>query len=319
MSQCTVIIVNWNSWEILARCLDKLRDQTFRDFRVTVIDNASSRRAPAGLAEIYPEVQFIANTENVGFASANNQGILSRDNAEFVALLNPDAFPEAEWLQRLIAAANDYPGYAAFGSLQLMDRDADILDGEGDVVHISGLVWRDRHGKKASGDSKPREIFAPCAAAALYRRESLNSVGGFDEDFFCYIEDVDLGFRLRLKGYRCLLVPDAVVHHIGSATTGGQQSDFAIYHGHRNLVWLYVKDMPGWIFWLCLPLHVAMNLVTIIVFAFRGRFATIVRAKRDAISGLPAMWRKRRAIQKARSVLPGEIWRVLDKRFVFRR
>ncbi len=319
MSQCTVIVVNWNSWEILTHCLDKLRVQAFRDFQVIVIDNASSQHWPPGLAERYPEVQFVANRENVGFAAANNQWILGPDDSEFVALLNPDAFPEAEWLQRLMVAAKDHPEYAAFGSRQLMDRDAATLDGEGDVVHVSGLVWRDGHGKMASEGSAPREIFTPCAAAALYRRSALRSIGGFDEDFFCYIEDVDLGFRLRLNGYRCLLVPEAVVHHIGSATTGGQQSDFAIYHGHRNLVWLYVKDMPGWIFWLCLPLYIAMNLGTIMVFAFRGRFSTIVRAKRDAILGLPRMWRKRHAIQKARSVLPGEIWRVLDKRLVFRR
>ena len=305
---------------MLTRCLDKLRQQVFKDFRVMVIDNASSQEAPAGLSGRYPEVEFISNAANKGFAAANNQAILLSDDTEYVALLNPDAFPEADWLGRLMEAAGKYPEYVAFASRQLMDRDAAILDGEGDVVHASGLVWRDGHGKKDGGENlTPREVFSPCAAAALYRRDALCSVGGFDEDFFCYVEDVDLGFRLRLKGYRCLLIPAAVVHHIGSATTGGQQSDFAVYHGHRNLVWVYVKDMPGWIFWLCLPLHIAMNLAVIVLFAIRGRFGTIIRAKRDAISGLPVMWRKRRAIQKARSVLPGEIWRVLDKRLVFRR
>ncbi len=319
MSQCTVIIVNWNSWDILAHCLDKLQQQVFQDFRVVVIDNASSRQAPAQLTGRYPQIQFIANTENIGFAAANNQGILLPNATEYVVLLNPDAFPEVDWLKQLVEAAAKYPDYAAFASRQLMDGDTAILDGEGDVVHAIGLVWRDGYGKTATDRiSMPREVFSPCAAAALYRREALRSVGGFDEDFFCYVEDVDLGFRLRLKGYRALLVPSAVVRHIGSATTGGQQSDFAVYHGHRNLVWMYVKDMPGPIFWLCLPLHLAMNLAVIVLFAFRGKLFTIIRAKRDAILRLPEMWRKRRDTQKARSVSVREIWRVLDKRFIFR-
>ncbi len=319
MNRCTVIVVNWNSWEILAECLDKLQKQVFRDFRVTVVDNSSIQPVPVEFLKRYSEVQFIVNRENVGFAAANNQRIFASNDNEFVALLNPDAFPDAEWLQRLVDAADHYLEYAAFGSRQLMDREVDVLDGEGDVVHVSGLVWRNGFGRRASDDIAPREIFTPCAAAALYRKEALRAVGGFDEDFFCYIEDVDLGFRLQLKGYRCLLVPGAVVHHVGSATTGGRQSDFAIYHGHRNMVWMYVKDMPGWIFWVCLPLHIAMNLSAIVLFTFRGRFSTIIKAKRDAIFGLRRMWRKRREIQNARSVPISRIWRIMDKSLFLRR
>ena len=138
---------------------------------------------------------------------------------------------------------------------------------------------------------------------------------GFDEDFFCYFEDVDLGFRLRLAGHRCLLVPDAVVYHVGSATTGGQHGDFAVYHGHRNLVWTYVKNMPGALFWLLLPAHIALNLVTIVWFSLRGQGAVILKAKRDALCGLPRMWKKRRDIQKYRTASAVEIWKALDKSF----
>ena len=181
------------------------------------------------------------------------------------------------------------------------------------------MVWRDGHGKHLNQTSnEPREIFAPCAAAALYRRDALLSVGGFDEDFFCYVEDVDFGFRLRLMGHRCLQVPSAVVYHIGSATSGGQQNDFATYHGHRNLVWTFLKNMPGFLFWLLLPLHVLMKLFSIVWFVLQGRGRTVLRAKRDALLGLPTMWRKRREIQKNRKVSVGQIWRVLDKR-VFRK
>lgn len=161
-------------------------------------------------------------------------------------------------------------------------------------------------------------MFSSCAATAVYRRSVLLELGGFDEDYFCYVEDVDLGFRLRLAGYRCLYVPQSVAHHVGSGTAGGQHSDFSVYHGHRNLVWTFVKDMPGILFWLLLPLHVALNLVSIIWFAFRGHGGVVWRAKRDALLGLPKMWRKRQEIQGKRVASIGEIWQQLDKR-MFRR
>ena len=153
MSQCTVIIVNWNLWGLLTRFIDKLRQQVFRDFRVMVIDNASSQQAPAELGERYPEVQFIANAENVGFAAANNQGILSPGGTKYIALLSPDAFPESNWLQQLMEAAWKYLDYAAFSSRQLMDQDIAVLDGDGDVFNISGLIWRDGHGRSVAGRS----------------------------------------------------------------------------------------------------------------------------------------------------------------------
>lgn len=318
MSRYTLIIVNWNSWDLLSRCLEKLKSQTFQHFNVLMIDNASDQPVPEGLLSRYPNVTLIQNQSNLGFAAANNQAIaMMLGDSEWVVLLNPDAFPEPDWLQQLIDAAGEHPDYSMFACRQLMDGARQLLDGDGDSYHCSGLVWREGHGRrKDEATSEPREIFSPCAAAALYRRAAFISVGGFDEDFFCYVEDVDLGFRLRLMGHRCLLVPEAVVHHIGSATSGGQQSDFALYHGHRNLVWAYVKNMPGWLFWACLPLHLAMNLATIFVFILRGKGMVILSAKRDALLGLSNMWRKRREIQRRRVVSVGAIWRVLDKRFI---
>jgi GT2 family glycosyltransferase len=313
--RCTVVIVNWNSWDILSCCLEKLQQQTFQNFNVMVIDNASDLPAPSELISRYPNIRFIQNQANLGFAAANNQAINLSDDTEWVVLLNPDAFAEPDWLEHLIDAARKNPDYAMFASRQLMDGNQNLLDGDGDVYHISGLVWRAGHGMPVEEAAhEPREIFSPCAAAALYCKDALVSVGGFDEDFFCYVEDVDLGFRLRLMGHRCLLVPSAIVHHMGSATTGGQRSDFSVYHGHRNLVWTYVKNMPGWLFWLFLPLHVAMNLVTICVFSVRGQGLLILKAKRDALLGLPKMWRKRQHIQKVRLASNSEIWRQLDKR-----
>jgi GT2 family glycosyltransferase len=309
----TVIIVNWNSGALLKKCLDALELQTLKPHRILVVDNASrddSLRSAAGRER----VEVLPQAANLGFAAGNNLALRHCDTA-FVALLNPDAFPEPKWLQSLLEAAAAHPAAAAFGSRQLTAEDPALLDGIGDRYHASGLVWRDRHGVlQTAGDLVPREIFAPCAAAALYRRPAVVAAGGFDEDFFCYVEDVDLGFRLRLAGHGARYVPAAVVHHVGSGTTGGQQGDFPVYHGHRNLVWTFVKNMPGPLFWLLLPLHLLLNVTTILWFALRGRGRIILASKRDALLGLPRAWAKRRMIQAQRTVGIGAIWKALDRR-----
>jgi GT2 family glycosyltransferase len=215
----------------------------------------------------------------------------------------------------LVQAARECPGTAALGSLQLMSENRATIDGAGDCYHISGLFWRAAHGRSlAATKLEAREIFSPCAAAALYRKAAVDEIGGFDEAFFCYGEDVDLGFRLRLAGWKSMLVPDAVVRHVGSASSGGQRSQFASYHGHRNMVWVYMKNMPGLLFWLFLPLHILANIASVAVLTLRGQGKVAWRAKRDAIKGLPKMWKKRKAIQAKRVSSLWDILRALSWR-----
>lgn len=319
-----VVIVNWNSWSLLERCLKALADQTYQDFSVTIIDNASQGEPPDQLLASHPTARLIRNLSNTGFAAANNLAVSKyTGDSIWVALLNPDAFAQPDWLAQLMLAANTHPDCAVFASRQLNAADPTLLDGDGDEYHISGRAWRkgyhlspehSRTGQMGRrSESTMPAVFSPCGAAALYRRSAYVAVGGLDEDFFCYFEDVDLGFRLQLAAYPCLLVTQAVVHHVGSGTTGGQHSDFAIYHGHRNLVWTFIKNMPGFLFWLLLPLHVLLNLVSLLWFAIRGHGRVIWRAKRDALLGMPKMWRKRRKVQAARVVSILDIWKVLDK------
>ena len=312
LPKVTVVIVNWNGAQFLERCLTALMAQTVVPNETILVDNASSDGS-LDIVRRFPSVRLLAQDKNLGFARANNLAIESASvDSEWIALLNPDAFAEPNWLEALLAAAQANPDVAFFGSKLVTAADTAVLDGAGDVYHVSGLVWRRGHGAPVSSLSEQvREVFSPCGAAAMYRRSALLEVGGFDEDFFCYVEDVDLGFRLRLAGYRCLYVPSSVAHHVGSGTTGGQHSEFSVYHGHRNLVWTYIKDMPGLLFWLFLPLHVLMNLATLFVFALRGQGKIIWRAKWDAIKGLPMMWRKRKVIQRNRKVSIGEIWRAV--------
>lgn len=308
----SVIIVNWNSGDLLGRCLDALAKQTLRPKCVLVVDNGSTDNS-ADCVVRFPAVVLVPTGRNLGFAAANNIA-LKRCDTELVALLNPDAFPESTWLESLVSAADAYPDCAAFSSRQLSADVPEILDGIGDAYHVLGRVWRERHGcVQKQRDLVARAVFSPCAAAALYRLKAIEEVGGLDEDYFCYVEDVDLGFRLRLAGYSARYVPEAVALHCGSATTGGQRSDFSVYHGHRNLVWTYVKNMPGPLFWAFLPGHVLLNLATIISFSLGGRGRVIIKSKLDAVKGLPGMWKKRKAIQQRRVATVRDIWSILRK------
>ena len=305
---------------MLRRSVAALLQQTFAPHEILVIDNASSDGSGAAVALEFPTVRVINAGSNLGFAAGNNLALRLADPAcDWIALLNPDAFAEPDWLAKLAKAAVAHPEFAIFGS-RLMDANTGtLLDGIGDAYHISGLVWREAHGQALQPEHlQDREIFSTCAAAGLYRRDVFEQIGGFDEDYFCYVEDIDLGFRYQLLGQRCLYVHDSVAFHLGSAITG-KRSDFSVYHGHRNLVWTFIKNMPGALFWLLLPLHLVLNLVTIGYFIVHGQGSVILRAKRDALRGIPKMWTKRRLIQQQRRVGLTPIWRLLNKKMMRKR
>lgn len=310
----SIIIVYWNSAQYLPRCLDCLTQQTFRDFEVILIDNGSSDRVSDELEQKYSALNLRLErlASNLGFAKANNIGArLARGT--WLALLNTDAFPEPAWLEQLVQAANRRPEFSFFCSRQIQFHQADLLDGAGDDYHISGLAWRRFYNYPAETHGlQEEEVFSACAAAVLYKREDFLGVEGFDENYFSYFEDVDLSFRLRLAGGRCLYVPKAVVHHVGSASVG-TTSDFAVYYGHRNLVWTFFKDMPGGLFWLYLPLHIAVNILFLVSFLLRRRGTAILRAKRDAIYHLSPIIRARRRIQSNRKVSLYQIQQALNR------
>lgn len=299
----SVVIVCWNSGNHLPRCLESISRQTFQDYEIIIVDNGSDDNSIVRLEESYPNIEMRVErlTQNLGFAAANNLGArLAR--GRWLVLLNADAFPEQGWLAELIAASETHPAFTTFSSRQLQASNPKILDGAGDAYHVSGLAWRIGLGYPSeSYGLEPAEIFSPCAAAAMYLRKAFLDAGGFDEDFFSYFEDVDLGFRLRLCGYRSLYVPQAVVHHVGSATFG-ERSDFAFYHSHRNLVWTYVKNMPSAMLWRYLPAHVMANLIYLFFYTLRGRGRILWQAKWDALIGLQTAIKKRQAIQRRRRV-----------------
>jgi GT2 family glycosyltransferase len=309
-----VVIVNWNGGAFLKACLDALAAQTWSQFSAVVVDNASEDGSQSLVAQLGdPRFSLLQLDSNTGFARGNNLGVRHAGETDFVALLNPDAIPHPDWLAQLMAAAANFACAAAFGSHLVDAADRGISDGTGDAYLLWGRAYRRDHGVPLSRSQRPEaEIFSPCAAAALYRRRAWDDAGGLDEDFFCYLEDVDLGFRLRLLGWRAMHVPQSVCYHAASALSG-RRSDFSTYYGQRNMVWTFVKNMPSWLFWLFLPMHLLLNLAAPLGFVARGQVALVMRAKRDALSQWPALWRKRRVVQGGRTVGALAIWKVLDK------
>jgi len=306
----TVVIVNYNAGENLAEALRKLDGQTFRDFELLLVDNASTDNSLAAWPAERPGL--IRLDRNIGFAAANN---LAAEQAKgrYLALLNPDAFPAPDWLDALVAAAEAHPDVAGFGSRMLMAREPGRLDGTGDVYTAAGAAFRRDHGCP----ERPRpdgEVFGVSAAAALYRREPFLAAGGFDEELFCYLEDVDLAFRLRLAGHRFRHVDSAIVRHVGAASSGGGESAFAVYYGQRNLVRVFLADMPGPLLWRYLPAHIALNLALVARGALRGQIRVTLRAKWDAIRGIPRALARRRAVQAERRAAARDIAAALDRR-----
>lgn len=309
----SLIIVCWNSGRYLQSCLNSISVQQFRDFEIILIDNGSQDGSTIGLEEKYPdlEVRVERLKQNLGFAAGNNLGAhLAR--GKWLVLLNADAFPEPNWLEELLNASRKYTQITSFSSRQLQMNDPKILDGAGDAYHVSGMAWRiglgypaERYGLETS------EIFSPCAAAAMYLRQAFLDVGGFDEDFFSYFEDVDLGFRLQLKGYRCLYIPSAVVYHVGSATFG-ERSDFAFYHTHRNLIWTFIKNMPSSMLWYYFPAHLALNIVYVIYYSLHGRGRILLKAKWDAMRKLPKIIAKRQKILRSARAKPVDLQSVIE-------
>lgn len=310
----SIIIATWNSDAYLQTCLSSLAQQTFRNFEVVIVDNGSIEFDEGKIINVWPSltIKVFSLKENKGFATACNLG--ARQAAgEWLAFLNADAFPTPTWLEQFHAAVQRYPEAGAFSSFLYQANNPALIDDIGDVYNFSGSAWKRGYGYPLSqAPQQPKRIFSANAAAAFYRRDAFLEIGGFDEEFFSYFEDVDLGFRLNLYGYQCLFLPDAKAAHVGSSSTG-KDSDFALYHYHRNMEWVYLKNMPPLLFWVYLPIHLAVGLVFLIYFLGVGKFKVVLRAKLDAIKGIKKMIAKRRKIQAERKAGTQEINRLINK------
>jgi GT2 family glycosyltransferase len=327
MPRVSIIIVNWNGLEHLEVCLDSLRAQTFQDFEVVLVDNGSRDGSVDFIKSRYPWVKLVELRENTGFATGNNVG-LRHARGGYVVALNNDTWADPAWLQTIVAVADGNPRVGMVGSRICSFDDPDVIDSLGHGVCQDGMS-RGRFRLRRYSAVKMaavEEILFPSACVALYRRAMLDETGFFDDDYFAYAEDTDLGLRCRLAGWGALLATDAVVLHKYSKT-GGVFSPFKIYLVERNHYWVALKTFP-----LCLLLLVPFFTMVryfeqarSVLFAkgagrefvecgSRGEIVkAILRGTRDALLGTPKMLAKRGEIMRRRKISGSEMAQLLKK------
>ncbi|MBI4773319.1 MAG: glycosyltransferase family 2 protein [Deltaproteobacteria bacterium] len=312
--EVSIVVPNFNGRTVLPHCLDSLEKQTCRSFETIVVDNGSWDGSVPYLQN-RPGLRLLALPSNRGFAGGCNAGI-RESRGRFIALLNNDAEAAPDWLEKLLDAAGDHPGADSFASMILRRNEGDTIDSAGDVYTIAGSAKkRGERQPRSSIFSRRRVVFGASACAGFYRRRYFDVAGCFDEDFFCYFEDVDLCFRAVLYGLTCLFVPDAVVYHRVSATKG-EKSPFVTYHNSRNLEWVYLKNMPGRLMLKYLLPTVTLRLMAWAYWQKRRQGRTFLKAKWDAYRALGSVWIKRKQIQSKRVRTPSQVDRLLEKHWI---
>lgn len=305
-----VLIVAYRSRATLDQCIAALGAQTVTPRQVFVLENGSPAGERIDGAALPGWVRFVESEENLGFAGGNNR-LAKMADCEWLALLNPDAFARPDWLEQFTRATDRYPDISLFGSTQYAANYPDLLDGVGDVYHATGLAYRAGYMRPVALLPDDGEVFAICGAAAFWRRSVFDGLGGFDERFFCYNEDVDLAYRAKLAGYRAIQLRDAAVDHLGYASSG-RRSEFATYYGVRNRLWVFLKNTPGWLFWVLSPVHAGITVLLWLSAARFGQFTVFGRALGDALKGRKDMMASRRDIQASRIASTWQIARAMS-------
>ncbi len=312
----SVIIANLNGEKYLPDCLGALSRQTFRDFEVIVVDNGSTDGSLDLLKKDFPWVRVIELKENTGFARANNIGF-EASSSQFVATLNNDTIPGPGWLQALYDTAVKDSAIGMVASKIYLGREGNELDSAGMLIYPDGMSRQRGRGEKDNGQfDSSCEVLFPSACAALYRREMLREIGYFDEDFFSYCEDADLGLRGRLAGWQARLAPSASVRHLYSGT-GGKYSMFKAFLVERNHLWVLLKNMPAR-YILGSPFYTVWRYVVQLYGLISGKgsvarfaeqsgmlqmIAVVIKAYCGASRKLPLMIRKRKEIRAGRCII----------------
>jgi GT2 family glycosyltransferase len=299
----SIVIPNWNGKRFLAGCLDSMSGQRYAQFEIIVVDNGSHDGSVELLQEKYNEVRLVRFEVNTGFSVAVNAGIRAA-SGEFIALLNNDTIVENDWLAEMVRVMREHDEIGSTGCKMLAYDDKTLLDGAGDGYRRGGLPGRIGHRERDLGQfDQQRYILGACGGAALYRRSMLLDIGLFDEDYFAYLEDVDLGLRAQNAGYKCIYVPTAVIYHLGCGTTGSGYHPLVVRLSSQNNLNTLIKNVPAELFFRFLPHMLYWQLYYFAVVIVRGgQVVPWLHGTWKALRLLPKMLRKRRQIEQQRRV-----------------
>jgi len=289
-------------------CLDSIIRQTSRDFSVIVVDNGSFDGSVEFIRNHYADVQVVEFKENKGFGAAVNEGI-KKANSKYICLLNNDVELDSNFLNEMVMILEERNeiDYCAAKMFNYYDRN--LLDGAGDGVFRAGAGYRLGTLEYDIGIyDKLSNVFGACAGAAVYRRSFFGNVGHFDEDFFAYLEDVDVNFRANLFGLRCLYVPNAKVFHIGSGTTGSAFNSFTIRLTTKNLFNVVVKNYKVFIFLKNLLAIFLYHAYWFFIILKRKQFFAYLGGVEGALHDFPKMWSKRKQVLSRKTISNKAFW-----------
>ncbi len=280
----SVIIPNYNGEHFLKECLEALKRQTFDDMEVILVDNASTDDSIRLAKELYREIRVIELYDNTGFAYAVNRGIEAA-KGEYVLLLNNDTIVFPNFVKNQYKMIKGKPDVFSCSALMIQNQNHELVDDAGDELAVLGWGFAPDRDKPVSGCGVPHEVFSSCAGAAIYRKAVFDEIGLFDESFFAYLEDMDVGYRARLAGYRNLYNPYAKVYHLGSASSGSRHNAFKVELSARNSMYMMKKNMPVWQYILNLPFIVAGIAIKTVYFAKKGIAGAYIRGIYRGIFG----------------------------------
>lgn len=270
MAKVSVIIPNYNGIKYIEDCLNSLKEQTFEDFDVWVIDNASEDGSDAVVVEKFPRVKFVQLKQNFGFSRAVNEGLTRTRDSKYVILLNADTKAEPQFVEKLYEAIEKDDKIFSVSSKMIQMFKPDRYDGAGDLYCCLGWAYALGKDHKMGRYEKECNVFSACGGAAIYRRELFEEIGYFDELHFAYLEDVDIGYRARIMGYINRYTPEAVVYHAGSGIVGSRYNSFKVRIAARNSWYIVFKNMPLLQIIINFPFILFGFLVKAIFFIFKG-------------------------------------------------
>lgn len=241
--EVTIVIPNYNGKHFMEPCLKSLSEQTYKDFKVLVVDNASSDGSIPYMQEHYPEIEVIALEKNYGFSKAVNVGI-KHSSTPYVILLNNDTTVDPHYVEEMLKAIKKSKRIFSVSSKMIQMYHPELIDSAGDLYTLVGWGICRGAGRPVTNYTQPDRIFTACAGAAIYRRSVFAQIGYFDETHFAYLEDIDVGYRAKIYGYQNTYCPDALVYHVGSGTSGSKYNSFKVKLSARNNVYLNYKNMP---------------------------------------------------------------------------
>lgn len=305
----SVVIANWNGQHFLERCLTSLLAQTHPPSEIIVVDNGSTDGSVEWIRAHFPTVRLVLNDHNRGFAAANNQGWQASHGA-YIALINNDAWAAPEWLAVLVAALEADERVGMVASKMLYANQPRRINSTGICIDRWGVIWDRQVGETESTNDVVEDVFGACAGAALYRRRLLEELGGFDEFFFAYLEDVDLAWRARWLGWRAVYAPRARVYHHHSST-GIEGSPWKTRQLARNKTWLLIKNYPSPYWVMALPGIVLYEVLSLGFALVRGRGLSAALGRWEAWRAGLRVWRQRQTLLHQARVSPQTVWAAL--------